>query len=479
MNQQPQSNEISVLRHDLRTPLNQIIGYSELLQEEITEEAHLADLTRILTASHHLVQLIDQSIDPRRIKLLQTTPLPAPTKTSPQPVVSDLETKQVRQLAHGTILVVDDNPENCDVLVRRLTSEGYATHTAGDGHEALVMLLAHEIDLVLLDVIMPDFDGHQVLNAIKQDPQLRHIPVIMVTALDELRQAVRCIENGADDYLTKPVNPTMLRARMGSSLDRKRLRDQEQRALHELQETQKKLMAELAEAAAYVGSQLPAHLTSPIPIEWTFIPSSTLGGDAFDYFWLDESHLALHLVDVCGHGVSAALFSLEIMKSIRERTLQGVNYFDPSAVLQALNNAFPMEKHHNMFFTMWYGVYHVPTRTMKYSSGGHPPGLLFTADSEPKQLRTANLVLGIFADYEFVSESCLIPANSRFYLISDGTYEIQRPHAAMMTLGELTDYLRQQRVTGSALFQNLHAHLLKEQGAENLDDDFSLVEFMF
>lgn len=468
-----------MLRHDLRTPLNQIIGYSELLQEEITEESHLADLNKILTASHHLVQLIDQSINPHRIQLLQTAPLPPPAKAKPDEVVADLETQKIRQLAYGTILVVDDNPENCDVLVRRLTSEGYATYTADNGHDALTMLLAHQIDLVLLDVIMPDFDGHQVLNAIKQDPLLRHIPVIMVTALDELRQAVRCIENGADDYLTKPVNPTMLRARMGSSLDRKRLRDQEQRTLHELQETQKKLMAELAEAAAYVGSQLPAHQTTPIPIEWTFIPSSTLGGDAFDYFWLDESHLALHLVDVCGHGVSAALFSLEIMKSIRERTLSGVNYFDPSAVLEALNNAFPMEKHHNMFFTMWYGVYHLPTRTMKYSSGGHPPGLLYTAGSEPRHLRTPNLVLGIFADYEFISESCVIPENSRFYLISDGTYEIKRPHAAMMTLGELTDYLQQQTVTGSALFQNLHAHLLKEQGEDNLDDDFSVVEFKF
>jgi adenylate cyclase len=126
------------------------------------------------------------------------------------------------------ILVVDDNEDNRYTLVRRLKREGYeAVSEAADGRQALDMLAERGFDLVLLDIMMPGMNGYEVLEQIRTDMELRNIPVIMISAVDELDSVVRCIELGAEDYLPKPFNPVLLRARVGACLEKKRLRDQE------------------------------------------------------------------------------------------------------------------------------------------------------------------------------------------------------------------------------------------------------------
>jgi len=129
--------------------------------------------------------------------------------------------------AEAALLVVDDNEDNRYTLTRRLSREGYTNlTTAANGREALGLLQGKPIDLVLLDIMMPDMNGYEVLEHLKADPQLRHIPVIMISAVDEVESVIRCIELGAEDYLSKPFNPTLLRARVGASLERKQLLDQ-------------------------------------------------------------------------------------------------------------------------------------------------------------------------------------------------------------------------------------------------------------
>ena len=130
----------------------------------------------------------------------------------------------------GHILVVDDNKINLMMLDRALTSQGYQVTTAKNGGEALDILFSptgETIDVVLLDILMPDLDGYQILEKIKEKEQLHHIPVIMISALDEMDSVIRCIEMGATDYLHKPYNPALLEARLNASLAEKRLRDLE------------------------------------------------------------------------------------------------------------------------------------------------------------------------------------------------------------------------------------------------------------
>lgn len=162
----------------------------------------------------------------------------------------------------GFVLVVDDNETNRDVLARRLKREGYAVAVAENGHQALEMMRAQEFDLVLLDIVMPGMDGYQVMEQLKADPVLHHIPVIVISAVDALDSTVRCIELGAEDYLTKPFNQVLLKARIGASLEKKRLRAQEQAYLKLRFESEKAA----AEEALYESEERYRTLVDQAPI---------------------------------------------------------------------------------------------------------------------------------------------------------------------------------------------------------------------
>ncbi|GEM_PF-1230577 len=133
------------------------------------------------------------------------------------------------------ILIVDDNADNLELLGRYVRRLSYSVVTAADGHAAMALLRNQPVDLVLLDIMMPDISGYEVLAQLKADDVLRHIPVIVISALNEFDSVIRCIDLGAEDYLTKPFNATLLRARINACLEKKRLRDQEQAYLEELQ----------------------------------------------------------------------------------------------------------------------------------------------------------------------------------------------------------------------------------------------------
>jgi adenylate cyclase len=212
------------LRHDLRTPLNAIKGYGELLVEEARDsgqDALLIDLGKVLDLADRLLGEIDRMVEvvaapPIEIvgNVLQTI----------KPL-GDSEVADPRSVA-SRILVVDDNASNRDLLSRRLQREGYRVTSAEGGAAALAMIAAEGFDLVLLDLMMPGMSGFEVLSRLKADGSTRHIPVIMISALDELDSTVRCIEAGAEDYLPKPFNPILLRARIGACLQKKRLLDE-------------------------------------------------------------------------------------------------------------------------------------------------------------------------------------------------------------------------------------------------------------
>jgi CheY-like chemotaxis protein len=127
------------------------------------------------------------------------------------------------------LLVVDDNKVNRMVLSRNLEQQGHIVETAENGREGLEKIRTQSFDLVLLDIEMPQMDGYQVLEACLNDIALRQIPIIMTSAMEELDAVVKCVELGAEDYLTKPVNPILLRARVNASLEKKRLRDEQRK----------------------------------------------------------------------------------------------------------------------------------------------------------------------------------------------------------------------------------------------------------
>ena len=157
----------------------------------------------------------------------------------------------------GKILVVDDNRINRQTLLRNLEAEGHSVVLAEEGQQALELLGGQPFDVVLLDIIMPGMDGYETLERIKADPELRDIPVIVISAVEELDSAVRCIEMGAEDYLPKPFNPVLLRARLNASLQKKKLRDLEKAFLkQEFALRQNEKLATLGRLSAGMAHEL-------------------------------------------------------------------------------------------------------------------------------------------------------------------------------------------------------------------------------
>ena len=222
------------LRHELRTPIKAVIEHSERLQEEVEalgQEEFVPDLQKIHSAAERFLSMIDEVADFSRIEAGSEMSSHLRGEASDASAIvwdaEGLPKDAGVRTDQNPLLIVDDNDINRDVLARHLGRQGYSTAAAENGRRALEMVQTQKFDLVLLDVMMPEIDGYEVLRYLKADTHLRDIPVIMISALDEIESVVRCIEMGAEDYLPKPFDPVLLRARIGACLEKKRLRDQE------------------------------------------------------------------------------------------------------------------------------------------------------------------------------------------------------------------------------------------------------------
>jgi len=343
--------------------------------------------------------------------------------------MSDLESK-----AH--ILVVDDHEDNRELLLRLLQKQGHTVAVAENGQRALELISQETFDLVLLDIMMPVMDGFEVLTKLGEEGILPNLPVVVVSAGTQMEQVVRCIELGADDYLNKPFKASLLKARINSSLEKKFLRDAQMRTQKALQSVNRRMRNELVEAADYVRAILPFPLQGEVATEWQFLPSIHLGGDSFGYSWIDENHLIMYLLDVCGHGIGAALLSIAVMNTLNSHSTNDTDFLDPVSVFSALNRIYPMEKHNGKFFTLWYGVYDKRDSSLVYSSGGHPPGILISANNTQRILKTPGPSIGLFSGASFVSERITIEKPSKLMLFSDGVYENLKLDGSVLTQEE-------------------------------------------
>jgi class 3 adenylate cyclase len=238
--------DLFAMRRDMLAPLNTIIANSLLCQEaavELGKPDLVSDLKRINQASYNLLRVFESEDFGNRIDV-GSKPAEAGTPAHVVPGAPSQPAKTAGSAEYpgrtgvqynGNLLVVDDDAMNREMMARRLQRSGFNVTTAENGLKALEQLKQHSFDLVLLDIIMPELDGFHTLEVMKADSKIRHLPVIMLTALDDVDSTVRCIEAGAEDYVPKPFNPVILHARINASLEKKRLRDQEQAYLTELQ----------------------------------------------------------------------------------------------------------------------------------------------------------------------------------------------------------------------------------------------------
>jgi serine phosphatase RsbU (regulator of sigma subunit) len=241
-----------------------------------------------------------------------------------------------------------------------------------------------------------------------------------------------------------------------------------------------RVQSELAEAADYIRSLLPAPMTQPFVIDWRFVPCTELGGDAFGYHWVDPDHFALYLLDVCGHGVGPSLLSIAVLHVLQAAALRDVDFRDPVQVLGALNERYQMESHHGLYFTLWYGVFHRATRRLAYGCAGHPAAVLLDAGSPGVQLLKAKgRPIALAPGAVYASEAIVVPPGTRLYLFSDGVFEVQRSDGTMTTFEEFVDFLKGAGTDGQSDLDRLFQHLVQIRGGGALEDDFSIVQFAF
>ena len=248
----------------------------------------------------------------------------------------------------------------------------------------------------------------------------------------------------------------------------------------ELLRVHTRLRKELHDAQHYVLAILPAPVAEPIAVDWLFVPSTELGGDAFGYQWIDGDHYALYLLDVCGHGVGSALLSITVANTLRSAALQNTNFRRPEEVLSSLNKVFQMENQNGLYFTMWYGVYHRPTGTLRYASAGHPPPIVVRgAGDQPgkaEPLPGVGCPVGILPDFVYESTECTLDGPARLFLFSDGAYEITHPDGTMLESEAFEEVLTRAVPQGSSDLQELLRFVRDFHGSEELEDDFSIVK---
>ena len=258
-------------------------------------------------------------------------------------------------------------------------------------------------------------------------------------------------------------------------------RDQQNRALTQrLQAQTARLRSELKVAGAYVTSLLPGDLEGPVQVSHRYLPSSELGGDCFDYRWIDDDHLLIYLIDVSGHGIAPALESISVHNLLRSGALPTRTLLEPSQVLTELNSKFPMDEHGGNFFTMWYGMYEAPTRTLRYSSAGHPPALAFPRPGdEPVQLSSRGFPIGMFDDGEFGYETYVVPQAAEIVIYSDGAFELPLPQGAMWSLPDFAALCTALAGSGDWSVDDLAEKLRARTVAGLFDDDCSLLRLRF
>ena len=329
--------------------------------------------------------------------------------------------------APARLLVVDDNENNRYTLTQRLKRQGYADlTTAENGREALELMQAHDFDLVLLDVMMPEMTGYDVLERLKADARLRDVPVIMISAVGEVESVVRCIQLGAEDYLPKPFNPVLLQARVGASLEKKRLRDVTRAHLARVD-------AELNSAREIQLGMVPAEFprasdAAPAEIFALLQPAREVGGDLYDFFYPAVGALWVVIADVSDKGIPAALFMTHTSSMIRVVTTllsrQSAAAPTPAQVMQEVNRELCRGNPACMFVTVFLGMIDTREGTLAFCSAGHPKPYVVGAAGRVARIEgPTGIPVGIDETFEYETGIHRLADGDCLFLYTDGVPE--------------------------------------------------------
>jgi sigma-B regulation protein RsbU (phosphoserine phosphatase) len=355
-----------------------------------------------------------------------------------------------------TILIVDDQEINLKLLEKVMRSQGYCTHVARDGRQAVASARRLLPDLILLDIVMPEFDGFQVCTELRASAQTGHIPIIFLSAKNKPEDIARGLELGGSDYVAKPFNKLEILARVKTHLSLHRKNRDLETAGKMLRARQDRIAEDLLAAASIQQSLLPKQNPDLDfgRLDWAFLPCEQVAGDIFNFFPLDETHWAMYIIDVCGHGVPSAMIAVSVSQVLNPLT--GLLTKDttcpappdpivsPGAVMAELNRLFPFDRFQK-FFTISYVICHLPSGQIRYSSAGHPPPVVLRARGGCETLSEGGPLIGFDQPLPHPEGRTVLGSGDRLFLYTDGLYEHQGASGDRFGMGRLLDILAARR----------------------------------
>ena len=374
----------------------------------------------------------------------------------------------------------DESPA---AVVRHVSGGTIGTYTLSRKHAADESRWASLPDVLVGDMFSAGFAGFELQEFLKSCGEFIDTRMIVLSPFSESKCTARVIQLGADGYFRLDVEPSVLLARIESSIERKRLRERRQLYVAALARTRASLEEELRKGAEYVRCLLPGKISgATISTDWTFIPSASLGGDLFGYHRLDDGRMVFFMIDVGGHGLQSALYSVTLFDVLRTEGLKNVDFSDPVAVMRGLNHAFRMEERNNMLFTLWYGVWDEKTRILTHASAGSPPAVLIVEGGGAIELKAEGMVAGADSDAEYWKLEMQMPRKSRLFLFSDGIYEFLTKDGSILGLEAFVQLLERtasEASSGRTSIGEVLRKLAALSAVDHFQDDASLLEVRF
>jgi len=382
------------------------------------------------------------------------------------------------------ILIVDDEPFNVDYLEQELEDLGYDCINAANGQEALDLVSAESPDMILLDIMMPEMDGFEVLGRIKANENWRHIPVVVISALSDMDNITKGIELGADDFLPKPFDPILLQARLKAGLERKRLSDLEQKYL-------KGLERELEIGREIQADFLPKEI--PQPDGWEIaaylLAAREVGGDFYDVFEISKNNVGIILGDVVDKGVGAALYMtlfrsllrITIGSNLATSSLGGGNEpgEDGIAMLKravSYTNTYICRIHHSASYaTLFFGILNLDRGSLCYIDAGHEPPLIINSGKIKCKLRTTGPAVGILEETEYGVEEVQVERDDILFVYSDGITDVRNADGVIFGQDKLTTLLEKPKKSAKSLLNYIISQTDHFRGNAEQYDDITLL----
>jgi sigma-B regulation protein RsbU (phosphoserine phosphatase) len=381
---------------------------------------------------------------------------------------------------HPTVLLIDDQPIIGETVRQMLAAAPeIELHVCTTPATALATAARVKPTVILQDLVMPGVDGLMLVKFFRASAATRDVPLVVLSSREEPLTKAAAFARGASDYLVKLPDPVELIARIRHHSAGYCALLERNLAYEALAATQAELAEEIARAGRYARVLLPEPLDGKVRTRWSYVPCAGLGGDAFNYHWIDDDRLIVYLLDVCGHGVGAALLGVSVMNVLRSQALRGPGEVRPEEVLASLNRSFPMTQHDGMYFTMWCGVLDLARGRLSFSDGAHPAALLCRADGSVEDLSVGGTMIGIAPDATFERREVAISPGERLYLFSDGAYEIILPDGSLWSYDDFRATLTAAVPSAQSPVESLVERCRELRGGQPFDDDVSLLEVLW